>query len=110
MLSAELHGALCEAVRKVPIFPGQYVQVKAPSDEDVIEGWVHEVYPDMAIVRIRSHSGTDHVIDVDMTKYEIWVQGDPNVHLDWVPWGLAINPTPRGAGAYTGMRGAFSRG
>ena len=60
---------------RVPIAVGQIVVVRNAEGEKVASGWVIDVDPATDVVRIKDdESGSDLQIDVDATRYQLWVR------------------------------------
>ena len=67
---------------RVPIAVGQMVVVRDADGKQVASGWVTDVDPKMDLVRVKDDtSGADLQIDVDATRYQLWVKPPPGASV-----------------------------
>jgi len=93
-----------EKTARVRLMPGQRVQVVSPeSGEVVIEGNLETVDDARKVVMVRSVDGTDMTVQVDTTRYEIWVHtGEATIKQE--PREKYRNIRPSRPGPYVGGR------
>ncbi len=85
-LSEQLQKAI-----KIYIFPGQFVTVRTQSGDDVAEGHVEEVDAERGLVRVRNdETGTEVWLDVDTTRYDLWVRDTSMVSPEYGDTGVSM--------------------
>ncbi len=76
-LSEQLANAMADAgfAEKTVIYPGQLVVVRTIEGDYIGEGFVEDVDDERQMVRVRdTASGTDIQLDVDTTRYVLWIK------------------------------------
>lgn len=69
---------------RIPIAVGQSVEVRSAEGDIIATGWVTEVDPKMDLVRVKNdESGVDLQVDVDSTRYQLWVKPPKGAAVRW---------------------------
>lgn len=101
-LATQLHEATAE---KIALMPGQLVTVRTLQGKKLAQGRIVEIDESLGIVRVTDDSsGADLQVDVDPTRYAIWVRPPPDTDVIRMGRIKTLYVRPSSPGVYMGGR------